>query len=114
MKSRHRCGNTFILKPSKQNPMIQHRVFDLFEQAGFPPGVVNLVNGSKDPVNALLDHPTVSGISFVGSSQTAAHVYERAAANGKRVQASEGAKNAIVVMPDANIDAYLSTIMNSF
>src|SRR5215212_6700616 len=108
------CGNTFILKPSEQDPMIQRRVFELFEQAGFPPGVVNLVNGGKDAVNALLDHPTVKGISFVGSSQTAAYVYAQAAERGKRVQASGGAKNAIVVMPDANMDAYLSTIMNSF
>src|SRR5215203_5859975 len=108
------CGNTFILKPSEQDPMVQRRVFELFEQAGFPPGVVNLVNGGKDAVNALLDHPKVKGISFVGSTQTAAYVYARAAATGKRVQASGGAKNAIVVMPDANMDAYLSTIMNSF
>src|SRR5215213_2779450 len=108
------CGNTFILKPSEQDPMVQRRVFELMEQAGFPPGVVNLVNGGKDAVNALLDHPTVKGISFVGSTQTAAYVYAQAAANGKRVQASGGAKNAIVVMPDANMDAYLSTIMNSF
>src|SRR5215216_4287602 len=108
------CGNTFVLKPSEQDPSVQLRVFELMEQAGFPPGVVNLVNGGKDAVNALLDHPIVKGISFVGSSQTAAYVYARAAANGKRVQASGGAKNAIVVMPDANMEAYLSTIMNSF
>lgn len=108
------CGNTFILKPSEQDPMVQQRVFELIEQAGFPPGVVNLVNGGKDTVNALLDHPTVRGISFVGSSKTAAYVYARASASGKRVQASGGAKNPIVVMPDANLDAYLSTIMNSF
>jgi malonate-semialdehyde dehydrogenase (acetylating) / methylmalonate-semialdehyde dehydrogenase len=108
------CGNTFVLKPSEQDPMVQQRVFELIEQVGFPPGVINLVNGGKETVNALLDHPTVRGISFVGSSQTAAYVYARAAANGKRVQASGGAKNPIVVMPDANMDAYLSTIMNSF
>jgi malonate-semialdehyde dehydrogenase (acetylating) / methylmalonate-semialdehyde dehydrogenase len=108
------CGNTFILKPSEQDPIVQHRVFELIEQAGFPPGVMNLVNGGKDAVNALLDHPKIKAISFVGSTQTAAYVYGRAAAAGKRVQASGGAKNAIVVMPDANLDAYLSTIMNSF
>lgn len=107
-------GNTFILKPSEQDPMVQQRVFELIDQVGFPPGVVNLVNGGKDAVNALLDHPTVRGISFVGSSRTAAYVYAKASANGKRVQASGGAKNPIVVMPDANMDAYLSTIMNSF
>jgi malonate-semialdehyde dehydrogenase (acetylating)/methylmalonate-semialdehyde dehydrogenase len=108
------CGNTYILKPSEQDPIVQHRVFELIEQAGFPPGVMNLVNGGKDAVNALLDHPKIRAISFVGSTQTAAYVYGRAAASGKRVQASGGAKNAIVVMPDANLDAYLSTIMNSF
>jgi len=107
-------GNTFILKPSEQDPIVQRRVFELIEQAGFPPGVINLVNGGKDAVNALLDHPTIRGISFVGASETAAYIYSRAAANGKRVQASGGAKNAIVVLPDANMDAYLSTIMNSF
>ena len=108
------CGNTFILKPSEQDPIVQHRVFQLIEEAGFPPGVMNLVNGGKDAVNALLDHPKIKAISFVGSTQTAQYVYGRASASGKRVQASGGAKNAIVVMPDANIDAYLSTIMNSF
>ena len=108
------CGNTFILKPSETDPMVQQRVFELIDAVGFPPGVINLVNGGKDAVNALLDHPEVRGISFVGSTQTAAYVYARAAQTGKRVQASGGAKNAIVVMPDANMDAYLSTIMNSF
>ncbi len=108
------CGNTFILKPSETDPMVQQRVFELIDAVGFPPGVINLVHGGKDAVNALLDHPEVRGISFVGSTQTAAYVYARAAQTGKRVQASGGAKNAIVVMPDANMDAYLSTIMNSF
>src|SRR5918998_3223292 len=108
------CGNTFILKPSEQDPIVQHRVFELIEQAGFPPGVMNLVNGGKDAVNAILDHPGIKAVSFVGATRTAEYVYARAAATGKRVQASGGAKNAIVVMPDANMDAYLSTIMNSF
>lgn len=107
-------GNTFILKPSEQDPLVQQRTFELVEEAGFPPGVVNLLNGGKDAVNGLLDHPGIRAISFVGSTSTAEHVYARAAAAGKRVQASGGAKNAIVVMPDANLDAYLSTIMNSF
>jgi malonate-semialdehyde dehydrogenase (acetylating)/methylmalonate-semialdehyde dehydrogenase len=107
-------GNTFVLKPSEQDPIVQELVFDLIARAGFPPGVINLVHGGKDAVNALLDHPTVRAVSFVGSTPTAAHVYARGAASGKRVQASGGAKNAVVVMPDANMDAYLSTIMNSF
>lgn len=106
-------GNTFVLKPSEQDPMVQQRVFELIEQAGFPPGVMNLVNGAHDAVNALLDHPKIKGISFVGATKTAQYVYARAAAAGKRVQASGGAKNAIVVMPDADLDAYLPTIMNS-
>jgi malonate-semialdehyde dehydrogenase (acetylating)/methylmalonate-semialdehyde dehydrogenase len=107
-------GNTFILKPSEQDPMVQQRVFELIADAGFPAGVMNLVNGGKDAVNALLDHPDIWAISFVGSTRTAEYVYGRAAATGKRVQASGGAKNPIVVMPDANMDAYLGTIMNSF
>jgi len=106
-------GNTFILKPSEQDPMVQQRTFELIEQAGFPPGVMNLVNGAHDAVNALLDHPKIRGISFVGATRTAQYVYARAAASGKRVQASGGAKNAIVVMPDADLDTYLPTIMNS-
>jgi malonate-semialdehyde dehydrogenase (acetylating)/methylmalonate-semialdehyde dehydrogenase len=107
-------GNTFILKPSEQDPMVQQRVFELIDEAGFPPGVINLLNGGKDAVNGLLDHPDIRAISFVGSTNTAEYVYGRAAATGKRVQASGGAKNPIVVMPDANMDAYLGTIMNSF
>ena len=107
------AGNTFVLKPSEQDPIVQRRVFELIEQAGFPPGVMNLVNGAHDAVNALLDHPNIKAISFVGATKTAQYVYARAAAAGKRVQASGGAKNAIVVMPDADLDAYLPTIMNS-
>lgn len=107
-------GNTFVLKPSEQDPLVQQRTFELIEQAGFPPGVINLLNGGKNAVNGLLDHPDIRAVSFVGSTETAEYVYSRAAASGKRVQASGGAKNAIVVMPDANLDAYLSTIMNSF
>lgn len=106
-------GNTFILKPSEQDPLVQQFVFELIEQVGFPPGVINLVNGGKETVNALLDHPEVRAISFVGSTRTAEYVYARGSANGKRVQASGGAKNALVIMPDANWDAYLGTIMNS-
>ena len=92
---------------------IENTLFELIEQAGFPPGVMNLVNGAHDAVNGLLDHPQIKGISFVGATKTAQYVYARAAAAGKRVQASGGAKNAIVVMPDADLDAYLPTIMNS-
>lgn len=107
------CGNTFILKPSEQVPLVQHYTFSLIEQAGFPPGVINLMNGGKETADALIDHPAVRAISFVGSSKTAEHIYAQAAARGKRVQASGGAKNALVILPDANWDAYLSTMMNS-
>src|SRR5919204_6494130 len=107
------AGNTYVLKPSEQDPIVQQRMFELIEQAGFPPGVLNLVNGGRDAVNALLDHPRIRAISFVGATRTAEYVYARAAAAGKRVQASGGAKNAIVVLPDARFDTYLSTIINS-
>ncbi len=107
------CGNTFIVKPSEQDPIVQQRVFELIEQAGFPAGVINLVNGAKETVNTLLDHPRIRGISFVGATRTAEYVYARASASGKRVQASGGAKNPIVIMPDADMDTYLPTIMNS-
>jgi malonate-semialdehyde dehydrogenase (acetylating)/methylmalonate-semialdehyde dehydrogenase len=107
------CGNTFVLKPSEQVPLVQQYTFTLIEQAGFPPGVINLVNGGKEAAGALIEHPGVKAISFVGSSKTAAEIYARASATGKRVQASGGAKNALVILPDANWDAYLATIMNS-
>ncbi len=107
------CGNTFVLKPSEQVPLSQMRLFELLETVGFPPGVINLVNGSREVVNSLLDHPGVNGVSFVGSAATAKYVYSRAAANGKRVQALGGAKNHMVVMPDAEMAPTLSAIMSS-
>ncbi len=106
-------GNTFIVKPSEQVPLTQNLVFELIDSLGLPPGVVNLVNGSKDTVNALLDHPLIKGISFVGSTPVAKYIYARAAANGKRVQAAGGAKNMMVVMPDAVIDKTVSNVINS-
>ncbi len=107
------CGNTFICKPSEQVPFSQKLVWELIHEAGFPPGVLNLVNGGKETVNALLEHPTIKGISFVGSSPVAEHVYKTAAAHGKRVQALGGAKNFIVVMPDAEMDAALDAVAES-
>src|SRR4029079_19047623 len=108
------CGNTFVLKPSEQVPLTQELVFGLMhEHGGLPEGVVNLVNGSVDVVNGLLDHPGVDAISFVGSAKVAAYVYERAAANGKRVQALGGAKNFMVVMPDAVMDKTVANILGS-
>lgn len=98
------CGNTFILKPSEKVPMTMSKIFDLVDQLGLPPGVLSLVNGSKDVVDGLLEHPDVRAISFVGSSAVAKYVYSRAAANGKRAQCQGGAKNAVVVLPDADME----------
>jgi malonate-semialdehyde dehydrogenase (acetylating)/methylmalonate-semialdehyde dehydrogenase len=97
------CGNTYIVKPSEKVPLTMQKIFQLLEQVGFPKGVVNLVNGAKEAVNAILDHPTIRGISFVGSTPVARHVYSRGTANGKRVQAQGGAKNPIIVLPDADM-----------
>jgi malonate-semialdehyde dehydrogenase (acetylating)/methylmalonate-semialdehyde dehydrogenase len=98
------CGNTLVLKPSEKTPMTMGRMFELIEMAGFPRGVVNLVHGGKTAVDALLDHPDVRAISFVGSTPVARYVYSRAAANGKRAQCQGGAKNPIVILPDADMD----------
>ena len=106
-------GNTFILKPSEQVPFSATRIVELVHEAGVPPGVLNLVHGGKDVVNALLAHPGIAGISFVGSSPVAHHVYQQAAKHGKRVQALGGAKNHIVVMPDADLDRAVATVSES-
>jgi len=97
-------GNCFILKPSERVPVSANQLFHLLEAAGFPPGVVQLVNGGKEAASALLDHPAIRAISFVGSTQTARYIYSRAAANGKRAQCQGGAKNPVVVMPDADME----------
>jgi len=107
------CGNTFILKPSEKVPLAIARVFQLIEQAGLPPGVVNLVHGAKAAVDALLDHPAVRAISFVGSSPVAGYVYSRAAASGKRVQCQGGAKNYAVILPDADPETTASMVSES-
>ncbi|MEE8062234.1 MAG: CoA-acylating methylmalonate-semialdehyde dehydrogenase, partial [Gemmatimonadales bacterium] len=106
-------GNTFILKPSEQVPFSATRIIELATEAGIPPGVLNLVHGGKDAVNALLAHPGIAGISFVGSSPVAKHVYTEAAATGKRVQALGGAKNHIIIMPDADMDQAVANITES-
>lgn len=106
-------GNTFIIKPSEQVPLTQNLIFELIDSIGLPKGVVNLVNGSKGTVDALLDHPGIKGISFVGSTPVAKYIYARASANGKRVQAAGGAKNMMVVMPDAVLDKTVSNVINS-
>jgi malonate-semialdehyde dehydrogenase (acetylating)/methylmalonate-semialdehyde dehydrogenase len=95
------CGNAFVLKPSEQVPMTQQLAFEALDEIGLPPGVVNLVNGGREVVEAILDHPGIDAVSFVGSAPVARLVYERAARAGKRVQALGGAKNHMVAMPDA-------------
>jgi malonate-semialdehyde dehydrogenase (acetylating) / methylmalonate-semialdehyde dehydrogenase len=107
------CGNTFVLKPSEQVPLTQQIAFEELDALGLPPGVVNLVNGSREVVEGILDHPGIDAVSFVGSAPVARIVYERAARAGKRVQALGGAKNHMVVMPDAVIDKTVEGIIGS-
>jgi malonate-semialdehyde dehydrogenase (acetylating)/methylmalonate-semialdehyde dehydrogenase len=107
------CGNTHIVKPSEICPMSQSVLFEMLDEADFPPGVVNLVNGDKTAVNALLDHPDVEGLSFVGSTPVARYLYEKCATNGKRVQCQGGAKNSLVVMDDAVVDRTVAAILTS-
>jgi malonate-semialdehyde dehydrogenase (acetylating)/methylmalonate-semialdehyde dehydrogenase len=107
------CGNTFILKPSERVPIAMQHVFKLMEEIALPPGVLNLVYGAKASVDALLDHPQVRAISFVGSSPVAKYIYSRAAQNGKRVQCQGGAKNHAVVLPDADLDMATQIVSDS-
>ena len=107
------CGNTFVLKPSERVPLTMRRTFELLEQTGLPRGVVNLVNGGKDVANTLIDHPKVRAISFVGSTPVARQVYARAGANGKRAQCQGGAKNHVIVLPDADLSMTTQIITDS-
>ena len=107
------CGNSFILKPSEKVPLTMMKVFELIDQLDLPPGLVNLVHGGKESVDQLLDHPDVKAISFVGSTPVARYIYERGAASGKRVQAQGGAKNPVIVMPDADIEMTSRIIADS-
>ena len=107
------CGNTFILKPSEQVPLTSEIVCHILEEIGLPPGVVNVVHGAHDAVNAILDSPGISAVSFVGSVNTAKYIYRRAAEKGKRVQALGGAKNYMIVMPDAVVDKTVSNVLGS-
>src|ERR1700726_2334628 len=106
-------GNTFVLKPSERVPLTMRRAFELLDQTGLPKGVVNLVNGGKSVVNALLDHAKVRAISFVGSTPVARYVYARAGANGKRAQCQGGAKNHVIVLPDADMKMATQIISDS-
>lgn len=107
------AGNTVIVKPSERTPLTMQKIFGLIENLDLPSGVLNMVQGGPDTVNAILDHPLVRAISFVGSTPVAKHVYARAAANGKRVQAQGGAKNPIIVLPDADLGVGTSIIADS-
>lgn len=107
------CGNTFILKPSPQTPISAELLFELLEELDLPPGVVNLVHGGKDAAQAIMEHPGVTGVSFVGSTPVAKIIYETCTRHGKRVQAQGGAKNYIAVMPDANVEASVRNILGA-
>ena len=108
------CGNTFVLKPSEQVPLSAQKMFELLGRCDLPPGVINMVHGGRDVVDALCDHPGIKAVSFVGSTPVARYVYQRATNTGKRVQALGGAKNFIVVMPDADLDRAMPAIAESF
>ena len=107
------CGNTFVLKPSERVPLSMRRAMELIEQTGIPKGVVNLINGGREVVDALCDHADVRAVSFVGSTPVAKHVYQRSAASGKRMQCQGGAKNHVIVLPDADMDLAKQIISDS-
>ncbi len=107
------CGNTFVLKPSEKDPSCSLRLAELFHQAGVPDGVLNVVNGDREAVERLLEHPDVAAISFVGSTAVAEHVYRSGCAHGKRVQALGGAKNHAVIMPDADLDQAVDALIGA-
>src|SRR6202035_261973 len=107
------CGNTFVLKPSERDPSAGFRIAELLTEAGLPPGIFNVVNGDKQAVDALLHHPDVAAVSFVGSTPIAQYIYATAAQSGKRVQALGGAKNHMVVMPDADLDQATDALMGA-
>jgi malonate-semialdehyde dehydrogenase (acetylating)/methylmalonate-semialdehyde dehydrogenase len=107
------CGNTFVLKPSEKDPSAGLRVAEIASEAGLPPGVLNVVNGDREAVDAILAHPGISAVSFVGSTAVGEYIYRTGAANGKRVQALCGAKNHMVVMPDADLDQATDALMGA-
>lgn len=106
-------GNTVIIKPSEKVPLTMEKVFRLLDELDLPPGVVNLVNGAKETVDAILDHPAIKAVSFVGSTAVAQYIYARGAANGKRVQAQGGAKNPIIILPDADMEMTTRIVADS-
>src|SRR5438552_6024888 len=104
------CGNAFVLKPSERDPSVPIRLAELMKEAGLPDGILNVVHGDKEMVDAILDHPDIAAVSFVGSSEIAHYIYSRGTANGKRVQAMGGAKNHGIVMPDADLDQVVADL----
>ncbi len=107
------AGNTYIIKPSEKVPMTMQFVMKLIEQVGFPKGVVNLVNGAKEAVDGILQHPAIRAVTFVGSTKVAKYIYATAAAHGKRVQAQGGAKNPVIVLPDADMEMATKIVADS-
>jgi len=107
------CGNTMVMKPSERVPLSMRRAMELIEKTSLPKGVINVVNGGKEVVNAICDHPTIRAVSFVGSTLVAKHVYQRSAAAGKRMQCQGGAKNHVIVLPDADMDLAKQIISDS-
>jgi malonate-semialdehyde dehydrogenase (acetylating)/methylmalonate-semialdehyde dehydrogenase len=107
------CGNSVVVKPSEKVPLTMMKVFELIDKLDLPKGLINLVHGGKPTVDGLLDHPEVKAISFVGSTNVARYIYQRGAANGKRVQAQGGAKNPVIVMPDADIEMAARIVADS-
>jgi malonate-semialdehyde dehydrogenase (acetylating)/methylmalonate-semialdehyde dehydrogenase len=108
------CGNTFVVKPSPRTPMSQTELFRMLDDAGLPPGVVNMVNGGAEVADGFMEHPDMKGVTFVGSTPVARHIYGKCGENGKRVIAQAGAKNFIVIMPDAEIDKAMVSLISSF
>jgi malonate-semialdehyde dehydrogenase (acetylating) / methylmalonate-semialdehyde dehydrogenase len=108
------CGNTYIVKPCSDVPISQARIFELIDKAGFPPGVVNLVHGSREVVDVLMESPDTKGLSFVGSTPVGKLLYQKAGEHGKRAQIAAGAKNFLVVMPDADLDRTVAAMLTSF
>jgi malonate-semialdehyde dehydrogenase (acetylating)/methylmalonate-semialdehyde dehydrogenase len=107
------CGNTFVLKPSERTPLLANRLAELLAEAGLPDGVFNIIHGSREIVNGMIEHPNIQAISFVGSQPAAEYVYKAAAAQGKRVQALAGAKNHSIVLPDADLELAVQNIINA-
>src|SRR4029079_4424029 len=107
------CGNAFVLKPSERDPSVSNLIAELYAEAGLPPGVLNVLHGDKVAVDGLLTHPDVEAVSFVGSPPIGVHVYETASHHGKRVQALGGAKNHLVVLPDADLDQTVDSLMGA-